>query len=85
MTEGRRSGLPAAMESIAVSTPVKRSGSSAFEGTTMTIRLVVKQGTSQADLTEAHAIIDSIRTELGDYLRGFRLVFTLPTNDWDSG
>ncbi len=56
-----------------------------IEGTMMEIRLVARPGTSQADLAEAYAIIDSIRTELGDYPRGFRLVFTLSTNDWDSG
>ena len=42
-------------------------------------------GTSEADLAEAHAIIDSMRTEANDSRYGFRLVFTITTNDWDSG
>ena len=33
----------------------------------------------------ADAIIDSIRAETADNHLGFRLVFTLSTNDWDSG
>jgi hypothetical protein len=41
--------------------------------------------TSEADLTEAHAIIASMYTEAQDNLYGFRLVFRLTTNDWDSG
>lgn len=56
-----------------------------IEGTTIAIHLNARPGTSQTDLAEAHAIIDSIRTEPQDNLLGFRLVFTLTTNDWDSG
>ena len=54
-------------------------------GTTIAIRLEAKPGTSDADLAEAHAVLDSMRTELRDTKLGFRLVFTLMTNDWDSG
>lgn len=56
-----------------------------IEGTPVAINLVTDPGTSRADLTEAHAIIDSIRTEPSDNDLGFRLVFTVTTNDWDSG
>lgn len=55
------------------------------EDTTIAIRLHAEPGASQADLDEAHAIIDSIRTEPRDTDLGFRLVFTLSTNHWDSG
>ena len=53
--------------------------------TTMSIRLTARPGTSQDDLDEAHAIIESMRTEPRDSDLGFRLVFTLTTDDWDSG
>jgi hypothetical protein len=56
-----------------------------IEGTTIAIHLSTKPGTSQIDLDEAHAIIDSMRTETRDTAFGFRLVFTLTTDDWDSG
>ncbi len=56
-----------------------------IEGTRFEITLIAEPGTSQADLDEAHAIIDSIRTEPSDNSRGVRLVFTLTTDDWDSG
>ncbi len=56
-----------------------------IEGTTIAIRLKARPGTSPADLAEAHAIIGSMRTEPRDNDVGFRLVFTLTTNDWDSG
>jgi hypothetical protein len=49
------------------------------------ISLTAEPGTSQPDLAEAHAIIDSIRAEPSDNNLGFRLVFTLTTSDWDSG
>jgi hypothetical protein len=55
------------------------------EGTLVAILLRAQPGTSQADLAEAHAIIDSMRTEPMDTDLGFRIVFTLTTNDWDSG
>ena len=56
-----------------------------IEGTTMAFYVSARPGTSETDLAEAHAIIDSIRAEPQDNDRGFRLVFTLETDDWDSG
>jgi hypothetical protein len=56
-----------------------------IDGTSILILLSAEPGTSRADLAEAHAIIDSIRTEPTDNRLGFRLIFTLSTNDWDSG
>jgi hypothetical protein len=56
-----------------------------IEGTTIAINLTTRSGTSEAEQAEAHAIIDSMRTEATDNRLGFRLVFTLTTNDWDSG
>jgi hypothetical protein len=67
-----------------------------LKGWAVAINLKAASGTSQADLDEAHAIIDSMYTEttesgqgvragVGDKGPGFRLVFTLTTNDWDSG
>ena len=40
---------------------------------------------SQADLAEAHAIIESMRTEAYATGYGFRLLFDIGTDDWDSG
>ena len=54
-----------------------------IEGRTTLIRLTAEPGANRAALAEAHAIIDSMRTEVIDH--GFRLVFTLTSNDWDSG
>jgi len=56
-----------------------------IEGTTISIVLSARPGTSEADLAEAHAIIDSMFTEPRDTDLGFRLVFRLETDDWDSG
>ena len=56
-----------------------------IEGKTINILLNAKPGTSATDLAEAHAIITSMRTEPRDTALGFRLVFRLSTNDWDSG
>jgi hypothetical protein len=56
-----------------------------IEGTVIAIHLTVRSGVSDADLAEAHAIIDSMRTEAADNDLGFRLIFTLTTDDWDSG
>ena len=52
---------------------------------TLAISLEAEPGASDADLAEAHAIIQSMRTEPRDTKLGFRLVFTLMTNAWDSG
>jgi len=56
-----------------------------IEGATIAIRLTTRIGTSQAEVDEAHAIIASMRTEAQDNDLGFRLIFTLTTDDWDSG
>ena len=56
-----------------------------IEGTTIAIRLDARPGTSPTDLAEAHAVIASMRAEPRDNRLGLRLVFTLATNDWDSG
>ncbi len=56
-----------------------------IEGKSLVISVVVEPGTSDADLDEAHAIIDSMRVEPRDTDLGFRLVFILSTDDWDSG
>ena len=47
--------------------------------------LKAKPDTSQAEITEAVEIINSMHTEPRDKDLGFRLVFTITTNDWDSG
>jgi hypothetical protein len=51
----------------------------------VTIRLEAEPGTSSADLAEAEAIISSMRTEATGGPFGFRIVFRLPSDDWDSG
>jgi hypothetical protein len=56
-----------------------------IDGTTIAIRLTARPGTSQTDLSDAYAIIESMRTEAQDSVLGFRLLFTLATNEWDSG
>jgi hypothetical protein len=56
-----------------------------IEGKTVVISVNVEPGTSDGDLDEAHAIIESMRVEPMDTNLGFRLVFTLKTDDWDSG
>ncbi len=56
-----------------------------IEGITIAIILEARSGTSQADLAEAHAIIDSMHAEPINNNLGFRLVFTLTTDNWDSG
>jgi len=60
-----------------------------IEGSTIAIFLEAARGTSQAEVAEAHAVIRSIRTDPQDVSRdgdlGFRLVFTLTTDHWDSG
>ena len=57
----------------------------AIERRTLAIRLTARPGTSEADLADAHAIIGSMRYESTDNPAGFRLIFTLTTNEWDSG
>jgi len=55
-----------------------------IQGTTIEIGLEAQPGASQADLDEAHAIIDSMRTEPWDNELGFRIVFRIETDYWDS-
>jgi len=52
---------------------------------TIAIRLAAKPGTSQADVDDAYSIIGPVRTEAQPGSPPFRLVFTLTTDDWDSG
>ena len=56
-----------------------------IEGTTVTILLTAEHGARETELAEAHEIIESIRMEPQDNRMGFRLDFTLTTNQWDSG
>lgn len=56
-----------------------------IDRTTIFIDLTARPGVSPADLAEAHGIIESLRTEAWDNALGFMLVFTLTTDDWDSG
>jgi hypothetical protein len=56
-----------------------------IEWKTIAIHLEARPDTSPSDLAEAHAIIASMRTEPRDNDLGFMLVFTLTTDDWDSG
>ena len=56
------------------------------EGWTVIITLTAEPGASEAEVTEAHEIIESIRAERRDNeLLGFRLLFTLTTDTWTSG
>jgi hypothetical protein len=54
------------------------------DGLFVRIQLKVRPGTSSADLAEAHAIVESMRTNHQDASH-FKLYFTLTTDDWDSG
>jgi hypothetical protein len=56
-----------------------------IQGTTVTIKLCAKPGAPADEIVEAHDIIESIRVEPWSGDLGFRLVFTLTTNTWDSG
>lgn len=56
-----------------------------IQGTTVTINLGANPGAPEAEVAEAHQIIESIRAEPQDSVLGFRLIFTLKTNTWDSG
>jgi hypothetical protein len=55
-----------------------------INGTTVSIRLRAHAGTTETELAEAHAVVDSIRSEPQKDDPGFVLIFTLP-NGWDSG
>jgi hypothetical protein len=52
---------------------------------TISIRLKAEPGASPSDLADARAIIASMRAEPQDNYLGFRLVFILANNQWDSG
>ena len=56
-----------------------------IQGTTVTISLIVERKAQDPEVAEAHEIIESIRAEPQDNTLGFRLIFTLKTNTWDSG
>ena len=56
-----------------------------IQGTTVTILLLAEPGAPQAELDEAHEIIRSMYVNPENDELGFRLVFTLRTNTWDSG
>jgi hypothetical protein len=56
-----------------------------IQGTTVTILLLAEPGAPQAELDEAHEIIRSMYVDPDDDDLGFRLIFTLRTNTWDSG
>ena len=65
--------------------PLREQWIAEIDGTTISITLNTKPGTSEADLAEAHAIIESFSYEPRNTRLGFRLVFRLTSNDWDSG
>jgi len=56
-----------------------------IQETTVTISLSVGPGASDAEVREAHEIIESIRAVPRDDPYGFQLLFTLKTGTWDSG
>ena len=56
-----------------------------IQGTTVTISIAAKSGAPEAEVAEAQEIVQSIRAEPQDSVLGFRLLFTLKTNTWDSG
>ncbi len=56
-----------------------------IDGTTIAIHLMAEPDAGEAELAEAHAIVDSMRTEPQENRLGFRLIFSITTNDWDSG
>jgi hypothetical protein len=55
-----------------------------FDGTLLKISISAEPGASQADVDDAHSIIDSLVYEQQDTPLGFRLVFRLPSPHWDS-
>lgn len=56
-----------------------------IQGTTVTILVIEEPRARNAELADAHRIIESIRMEPQDNELGFRLDFTLTRNGWDSG
>jgi len=56
-----------------------------FDGQFVLIQLDARSDASAADLAEAHAIVESLRTGPRDASHPLRIDFTLMTDDWDSG
>jgi hypothetical protein len=56
-----------------------------IHGTALEIRLTTKPGTKHSEIEEGRAIVASMYTEKRPTELGWRLVFILTTNDWDSG
>jgi hypothetical protein len=56
-----------------------------IEGTSIRVRLSAKPRAKQAELDEANGVLASMLTQDRPTKLGFRLVFTLTTDDWDSG
>jgi hypothetical protein len=56
-----------------------------MDGATIRVLLEAKSGASDSDLAEAHAIVESIRSEPHPGRLGFRVLFRLSSGDWDSG
>jgi hypothetical protein len=54
-----------------------------IEVTMITIAVSAETGVTEAELAEAHAIVESVRTEPWETQAGFRMIFTLPPG-WDS-
>ena len=55
-----------------------------FDGTLLSITLSVESGADEAVVDEAYSIIESLVYEQRDTPLGFRLVFRLPSSQWDS-
>jgi hypothetical protein len=56
-----------------------------IRGTTVVITLLADPRTPEVELAEAHEVIDSMFVDPQDDELGFRLIFTLTTDTWDSG
>jgi len=56
-----------------------------IEGTTIVITLVADPLTPKAEVADAHEIIESFAVDPAAGDLGFRLIFTVPTDTWDSG
>ena len=56
-----------------------------IHGTALEIRLTTRPDTNHSEIEEGRAIVASMYTEKRPTELGWRLVFILTTNDWDSG
>jgi hypothetical protein len=56
-----------------------------FDGHFVLISLDARSDASAADLAEAQAIVESLRTGPRDASHPLRIDFTLTSDDWDSG